>query len=124
MDDFTRFKNVLDKNEKILACQINTHHSMAPMLNLNSWMKKTTKSCPRVVALVQEPYLISNNRKVFCATNSYNLFQGKENCKVRACIFITKNINAWLISQYCNEDITCIGIESENRISASHVLLI
>ena len=48
--------NVLEENEGILAYQLNCHHSMAPVINLNSWLIKKQKKS-RIVAFIHEPYL-------------------------------------------------------------------
>ena len=108
-----RNNNVLDQNERILAYQLNCHHSMAPVINLNSLLVKQNRTS-QIVAFIHEPYL-SGGKKVYGFSKSFNLFQGKENCKVRSCIIISKNINAWLLSQYSDEDITSIAIRSNNK---------
>ena len=109
----TDFNNVLDKNERILAFQLNCHHSLAPVINLNASLVKQKNT--RVVAFIHEPYL-NGGKKVYGFSKNFNLFQGKENCKVRSCIVISKNIDSWLLTQYSDEDITCIGIRDNNKI--------
>jgi hypothetical protein len=45
------------------------------------------------------------------------IFVGKQNCKVRACVVTDKDVNAWILNQFSNEDICTIGIKDSNNIN-------
>ena len=108
--------------EGLIGCsQINLHHCIDATHTLNEWMANTnmhTMGAIKVtskVALIQEPYL--SYGKVKDISKDYNIFIGKENSKTRSCIVTTKNVVAWLLGQFSDEDQVAIAIESDNNIT-------
>ena len=75
-----RNDNVLDKNERILAFQLNCHHSMAPVINLNSLLVKQNRTS-KIVAFIHEPYL-SGGKKSMVFLNLSICFRGKRIVKL------------------------------------------
>ena len=66
------------------------------------------------IILIQEPWV--NNLKICgLSLKGYNLFQGKINCKVRTCILVKQQLNAFLIENFSNEDLTTIALELPGR---------
>ena len=107
-------QHVLENNIWIKACQLNLHHSKAAVITMNEWLKKNSKK-HQVIAFIQEPYL-ANGRKISGFSRNFSLFQGKENCKVRSCIVVSKALNAWLLTQFSDEDTTTIGVKLNSKI--------
>ena len=66
------------------------------------------------IVLIQEPYCPFGRVRGF--SKDFNIFTGKENAKVRACILTTKNIGAWLLGQYSNEDQVAIAFKTNKKI--------
>ena len=69
------------------------------------------------ISLIQEPYFNARNFKVQGFSKDLKLFVGTNNSKLRACIVVSKNIDAWLINQFSNEDMVTIGIKQNNNIN-------
>ena len=64
--------------------------------------------------MIQEPHVYKG--KILGLDRELKVYRGKGKTKVRACIATTKDIEAWLITQYSNEDQTAIGIKVEGGV--------
>ena len=89
----------------IFCSQINLHHCSTAALAINEWF---AKSLDAKIALIQEPYLIRG--KIQGLQNNLKIYRGSQGPKIRACIATSNNIEAWLLTQYSNQDQTAIGI--------------
>jgi hypothetical protein len=92
-------------NNNITVIQINLQHCKLATSNL---LKKLS-NYKNFICLIQEPYLRKFNISGF--PNWGNLYYHKSNnLGPRACIFTSKEIDAWQLSKFCNRDQTTIEI--------------
>ena len=101
--------------------QINLHHCTTASLALNEWFARQEKrgnsgvECSDAkIALIQEPYL--SRGKVQGLHKNLKIFRGSNGPKIRACIATTDNIEAWLLTQFSNQDQTAIGLRMGGNI--------
>lgn len=88
--------------------QINLHHSKAASANLNSFLIEKRIH----LALIQEPWISSNNEICGLDMVGYNLFYLKSDVSTRrACILACKSLKSFLIPSLCSGDTTSIKIE-------------
>ena len=110
----------------ILFSQINLHHCLPATTSLNDWFARagghTTPPPPEreavlpKIALIQEPYQYKG--KVKDISKDLVIFSDDSKKKVRACIVTTKNVEAWILSQFTNEDQVTIGMRWGNSFLA------
>lgn len=96
--------------------QINLHHCKgATDIICGTIHKMQTKKSPTII-LVQEPWIHSKNIKGM-EKSPCDIFYTKSN-KPRTCIVTTKDIEACLLPQFCDGDLTAIltSINGENGI--------
>ena len=92
----------INDNSNINNSNLSFGNSNNTNLNQNSCSKTNSNINMSKIVLIQEPYCPFGRVRGF--SKDFNIFTGKENAKVRACILTTKNIGAWLLGQYSNED--------------------
>ena len=122
--DFSRYQG-------IQCSQINLHHCVAAVHSLNDWFDATVLNTPPApqgerggskvekefakVALIQEPYLLRNKVHGF-NLKALNLFVGNGKGKIRSAIITSKSLEAWLLTQYSDEDQVAIGINCGGNV--------
>jgi ribonuclease HI len=102
------------------------HKSHAAVFTHNEYLNRTIKYSKNFfnksieykgkISLVQEPYFNINSFHIKGFGKDLKLYVGKSNCKVRACIITSKDVNAWLLSQFSNEDMTTVATRDSNCI--------
>ena len=110
----------------ILFSQINLHHCLPATMSINDWFARAgglTTLQPSLreavlpkIALIQEPYQYKG--KVKDISKDIVIFSGDSKEKVRACIVTTKNVEAWILNQFTNEDQVTIGMRWGNSFLA------
>ena len=104
----------INDNSNINNSNLSFGNSNNTNLNQNSCSKTNSNINMSKIVLIQEPYCPFGRVRGF--SKDFNIFTGKENAKVRACILTTKNIGAWLLGQYSNEDQVAIAFKTNNKI--------
>lgn len=94
--------------------QVNLKHCIAATENLLIFMKTNINDID--IALIQEPWVNRNLIKGLTC-NEYNLFYKipDKDCKPRACILAKKNINAFLLNNFSNDDTAAVVVESDGK---------
>ena len=92
--------------------QLNMHHSQTAAANMELLLTGKQK----YIALVQEPYCPFG--RVVGVPKDSRLFTGKVGARVRACIYASKDYDAWLLPQFSDEDMAAVAIkEHENNLT-------
>jgi len=95
--------------------QINLHHSKAASAAL--LIRLATGKVDAV--LIQEPWIVGNN--ICClSTSLYNLFYTKGKGKTKTCILTKTHINAYLIPQFSESDLTTVRLELNEHTHHTH----
>ena len=102
----------------ILVSQLNLHKSITPVEYINDWIINSTCNYLDVkgkVALLQEPHLSTKNLQPTGFNKDLKIFVGANTGKIRAVIATDDRINAFKLTQFCNQDMVTICISSNNK---------
>ena len=116
---FNNIKNgQVTKNSGILVSQLTLHKSMSPVNYINEWFSKkcTFLNVKGRVALLQEPHLVQSTLQPTGFLKDLNVFIGATSGKIRAVIATGKEIIAFKITQFCNQDMVTIGIKTNSTV--------
>ncbi|XP_053964308.1 uncharacterized protein LOC128867231 [Anastrepha ludens] len=91
---------------RMIILQINLQHSKAASANLLIHLEQGGAD----IVLIQEPWLSSNGISGL-RTKSYNLVAYSGTGKPRSCILIRKELNAFILPNFSNEDIVTVSLE-------------
>jgi len=89
--------------------QVNLQHSRAATATLKCFLARN----PNTLAVIQEPWIVQN-RVSGLGNLTGNLFSNPKNSKARTCIYAPANLHGIILPQFCNGDLTVIGIRDEN----------
>ena len=104
-----------NEHRKIIVSQLNQHRSFRAAENHRDWYYENIGKKKRYnlgICIIQEPYLINNKLGLF---NGLEIFQYQGNERVRACIALSKGIEAWPVLQFTNHDQCVIGFKNNHK---------
>ena len=112
---FDSFRKDDANRKRILVGQLNQHRSFKAAENHRDWFhqhvgKKKEYKCG--ICLITEPYIVNNRLKLF---DGLEIFQYNGNERIRACIAISKGIQAWPVLQFTDRDQTVIGFKNNHK---------
>lgn len=99
------------KNAEISILQLNAQKSHPPHIQLLDIAANLHNQQPTIV-LVQEPHCNKGKIPGHINFNNYK-FDTKE--RVRSCIYTSKNLKTFKLSQFTNKDITTIGLKLNRK---------
>ena len=92
---------------KLNCCQINLQHCQAASYNLCDELD----SLQTYIVLVQEPWICRGTIKGSPPTANKYIGVGRQG-KPRACIYTSKDLDAWMLPQYSIADFVTISINN------------
>ena len=107
----------------LFISQINLHHCSTATIALNEWFAGSVRHTPPLpygeggkskIALIQEPHYSINN--TMGLSKELKIYKGRSEGKIRASIATTKDIDAWLLTQFSNEDQVAIAMKMEDSV--------
>ena len=102
---------------KLNCCQINLQHCQAASYNLCDELD----SLQTYIVLVQEPWICRGTIKGSPPTANKYIGVGRQG-KPRACIYTSKDLDAWMLPQYSNADVVTISINNLQGIIPKTVI--
>ncbi|XP_055714759.1 uncharacterized protein LOC129808879, partial [Phlebotomus papatasi] len=104
---------------KISCIQANLHHCRAAM----SCMDEKLAVVQACIGLFQEPWTVRNKVKGVDNRRGNLYFSNRGNNKVRACVYVSKDINAMFLSQYSTGDLAAVKVEVETAHGRGELVL-
>ncbi|XP_053956259.1 uncharacterized protein LOC128861906 [Anastrepha ludens] len=95
-----------ERSWRMNILQINLQHSKAASANLLIHLEQDEAD----IVLIQEPWLSSNGISGL-RTKSYKLVAYSRTGKPRSCILIRRELNAFILHNFSNEDIVTVSLE-------------
>ena len=95
------------KSDKLKVLQINLHHSKAA----SNVFEKTSRSERIEIGLITEPYYFKG--KVRNLPGGNLIYHNKYTERPRACIFVQKHLNFFVLNEYCTSDIVAIKLQTK-----------
>ena len=102
----------------ILVSQLNLQRSITPVEYINNWLINSPCNYLDVkgkVALLQEPYLSTRNLQPTGFNKDLKVFIGANTGRIRAVIATDTSVNAFKLTQFCNQDMVTICVSSNNK---------
>ena len=103
------------RKKLISVSQLNQHRSYKAAENHRDWFHDNVgknKTYRLGICLIQEPFLRKNRLSLF---DGLEIFQYQGDERVRACIAVSKNIEAWPVIQFTNPDQCVIGFKNNHK---------
>ncbi|XP_063547801.1 uncharacterized protein LOC134755209 [Cydia strobilella] len=97
--------------------QVNLQHSESATAQLRRWLEVN----PTSIALIQEPWIRNTRINGLCNTGGNLVYN--THYKPRSCIYISRNIMAQPLTQFCSRDVCAIKLLRTQNSSLPEIVL-